>query len=224
MQPLAGNVHGRVTDTVTGAPVAGADVTVQGRRVQSDIDGRYQLVSLPAGAYDIDVRLDGYQTERRSITLRPGENQAVDLVLAPAGSTLRVRVVDAATGRPIDGASISYVSTVSSAVDDQAGCADYALLVPLKRSREYGVLRKRVTDLRPADAWQEDGVHFFVFELRANDEPVGAPAASPDDSPESPVAVFAMRPEPGTPISAVVVTPRPDDAPDVTPVDVPTAS
>ena len=44
-------------------------------------------------------------------------------------------------------------------------------------------------------------MHFYVFPLRSTGvEAVGEP----------PVAVFVMHPEEATPISAVVVTPRPD--------------
>jgi hypothetical protein len=83
-------------------------------------------------------------------------------------------------------------------------CADAALLVPLKRSREYGAIRKRVADLRPVDSWQDDQFHFFVFALRPAEN---APATS-----EAPVAVFAMHTESTGPVSAVVVTPCPDGA------------
>ena len=90
-------------------------------------------------------------------------------------------------------------------VDDDLPCADYALLVPLKRSRAYGAVRKRVADPRPADAWRQEGFHFFVFELRVA---VGADAVLP----EPPLAVFAMHPEVKEPVSAVVVTPGRDGA------------
>ena len=83
-------------------------------------------------------------------------------------------------------------------------CADAALLIPLKRSREYGAIRKRVADLRPVDSWQEDQFHFFVFALRPEEN---APATS-----EPPLAVFAMQRESTEPISAVVVTASPDGA------------
>ena len=81
-------------------------------------------------------------------------------------------------------------------------CADAALLLPLKRSREYGAIRKRVADLRPVDSWQEDQFHFFVFALRPEEN---APA-----TPEAPVAVFAMHAQSTEPLSAVVVTPSLD--------------
>jgi hypothetical protein len=81
-------------------------------------------------------------------------------------------------------------------------CADFSLLVRLKRSPDYGAIRPRVADLKPIDAWQEDGFHFFVFQLR----PVGIVEQS---LPEAPVAVFVMHPESAAAISAVVVTPNP---------------
>ncbi len=90
-------------------------------------------------------------------------------------------------------------------VQDNLPCADLALLVPLKRSKEYRVIRKRVADLHPADAWQQEGFHFFVFVLRAAEGTDGV-------LPEPPVAVFAMHPEMPEPVSAVVVTPSSDGA------------
>ena len=81
-------------------------------------------------------------------------------------------------------------------------CADAAFLVPLKRSREYGAIRKRVAGLRPVDSWQDDQFHFFVFALRPEDT---APA-----TPEPPLAVFAIQRGSSEPVSAVVVTASPD--------------
>jgi hypothetical protein len=88
-------------------------------------------------------------------------------------------------------------------VGDDLPCADYALLVPLKRSRVYGTVRRRVAEHLPADAWQQEGFHFFVFPLRPADGAETAPV-------EPPLAVFAMHPDAKDPISAVVVTTGPD--------------
>jgi hypothetical protein len=81
-------------------------------------------------------------------------------------------------------------------------CADAAFLLRLKRSREYGAIRKRVANLRPVDSWQDGQFHFFVFAVRPAEN---APATS-----EAPVAVFAMHADSTGPVSAVVVTPSPD--------------
>ncbi|HJZ49524.1 MAG TPA: hypothetical protein VKE41_20240 [Roseiflexaceae bacterium] len=85
---------------------------------------------------------------------------------------------------------------------DDLPCADAWLLAPLKKSPEYRALRPRVASPRAVDSWQDQGVHFFVFQLN----PVDGAAAVPDDPP---VVVFAMHPEEPAPVSAVVVTPRP---------------
>ncbi len=86
-------------------------------------------------------------------------------------------------------------------MSDDLPCADNALLVPLKRSAEYASIRRRVADPRAIDSWLEDGLHFFVFELK----PVAAKKAHL--AAEAPLAVFAMHPQAPIPISAVVVTP-----------------
>jgi hypothetical protein len=90
-------------------------------------------------------------------------------------------------------------------VEDNLPCADYGLLTPLKRSKDYRAIRKRVADLHPADAWQQEGFHFFVFVLRAEH-------GTNSVVPEPPVAVFAMHPAEKQPVSAVVVTPSSDGA------------
>src|SRR5262245_66240885 len=83
---------------------------------------------------------------------------------------------------------------------DELPCGDFALLVPLKRSPEYGAVRPRVADLKPMDSWQVGDLHYFVFELR--------PPNSADSGDEPYAAVFAMRQGQLSPVSAVVVRPR----------------
>jgi len=78
-------------------------------------------------------------------------------------------------------------------------CGDLALLAPLKKSPEYRVIRRRGAKPRAIDSWQEDGLHFFVFELRAA-----------EGAAEPPMAVFTMHPAEAAPVSVVVVTPSPD--------------
>jgi len=86
--------------------------------------------------------------------------------------------------------------------DDDLPCADFALLGPLRASDEFASIRDRLAD-DVLDSWQEDELHFYVFPLRSTEvEAAGEP----------PVAVFVMHPAEATPLSAVVVTPRPDGA------------
>ena len=84
---------------------------------------------------------------------------------------------------------------------DDLPCADASLIVPLKKSPEYRVIRPRVASPMAVDSWQDQGVHFFVFQLN----PTEGVAVVPGDPP---VVVFAMHPEQPAPVSAVVVTPK----------------
>jgi hypothetical protein len=59
---------------------------------------------------------------------------------------------------------------------------------------------------RHVDSWQEDGLHFFVFQLSAVNGPWNGHTAVTDP----PVAVLVMHAEQKEPVSAVVVTPLPD--------------
>jgi len=57
-----------------------------------------------------------------------------------------------------------------------------------------------VADHHHLDSWQEDGLHFFVFQLRPAEDAETGPA-------DAPVAVFTLHPEFTTPVAAVIVTP-----------------
>jgi hypothetical protein len=62
------------------------------------------------------------------------------------------------------------------------------------------VLRKRIAIPRPADTWELDGLHYFVFALHREREETDATVAHP-------AALFAMHPDGGEPQSVLVVTP-----------------
>jgi hypothetical protein len=212
LEPLGGSLEGQVTDVGSGAALAGATVTLAQWTAVTDSTGHYRLEGVAPGAHAVQVSLEGYGPHHLTATIETRGSHTLDVPLYPLPGFLKVRVVDAATGQPIKGATVSYGTTAEAAAEAAEPCADYALLTPLKRSREYHALRPRVSDLRPTDAWQQDGLHFFVFALH----PIDGEATTPD---EPPVAVFAMRPDAENPVSAVVVRPRPDGLePLITPI------
>jgi Carboxypeptidase regulatory-like domain len=201
LESLAATVEGQVTDGTSEAPLAGATVTLAHRTTVTDSAGHYRLEGVPPGAHTLQVSLEGYGAHHLHATIEPRGNHTLDATLSPLPGLLKVRVVDAATGRPIESATVSYTSVDEAAGQGEQPCADYALLVPLKRSRQYRAVRSRVSDLRPSDAWQQDDLHFFVFALNRVEGDAPPPV-------EAPVAVFAMRPDVAEPVSAVVVRPR----------------
>jgi hypothetical protein len=220
LQPLPGSLTGTVTNAVSGAPVAGATVTLAQWSVQTDADGHYNLAGLTPGAYTMQVSSGGYQMHEAGVSIGPGTSGTANIALTPLPGSLVVKVVDALTGGPVAGATLSYGATTSpdtgAMAADDLPCADVKLLVPLKRSAEFAAVRRRVADHRHLDAWVEDGLHFFVFQLHAAEGGAagsGTNGAAPGRrAAQAPVAVFAMQPEATTPHSAVVVTPSSDGA------------
>ena len=224
LQPLPGSIEGTITSAVSGAAVAGATVALAEWSTQTDANGRYSLAGLRPGAYTLQVSVAGYQTHQTGVTVGRGTSGTINAALTPLAAMLQVKVVDATTGGPLAGATISYgaVGTTTSpsaagpsasGTGDEQPCPDAKLLVPLKRSPEFAAVRRRVADPHHSDAWVEDGLHFFVFQLHPLEgaSPHGANGSAPGRRvAQAPVAVFAMHPELSTVHSAAVVTPGPD--------------
>lgn len=67
----AGTIRGRVTDAGTGAPLAGAQVRIEGTALgtQTGIDGSFTISGAPIGARAVTVRRVGYVPERISLSV-----------------------------------------------------------------------------------------------------------------------------------------------------------
>src|SRR5688572_7588534 len=82
--PATGRIVGRVVDAAQGAPIAGAQVELDGSglRVISALDGRYSLTGVPAGLAVVRVRMIGYTAKVISgIPVRAGEATEQDVAL-----------------------------------------------------------------------------------------------------------------------------------------------
>ena len=83
-EPATGRIVGRVVDAAQGAPIAGAQVELDGtgQRVISALDGRYNLTGVPAGPAVIRVRMIGYTAKVVSgVAVRAGEATEQDVAL-----------------------------------------------------------------------------------------------------------------------------------------------
>jgi Fe(3+) dicitrate transport protein len=87
IDPRAGSLHGRVTDT-SGAAVAGAQLTLrrlatgESRETTSDETGGYRFGDLVPGGYDVAVTLPGFATTQQELNLG-AQAMTVDLALRP---------------------------------------------------------------------------------------------------------------------------------------------
>ncbi len=113
----AAAVFGTVTDDRSGAPLEGVEIeAVPGVlrapgaprfHAVSGPDGAYRLSGLPPAYFRIEARQPGHVTAwNHSLTLAAGEERRLDLSLE-GGTTIRGRVTDAGTHRPIPGATVN---------------------------------------------------------------------------------------------------------------------
>jgi hypothetical protein len=97
---------GRVVDRATGAPVAGAAVSlVEGERaVRTDSTGRFILLGLPSGLQRFEVTAEGWKRAVVLVSLRPGREAEHTVALEGAGRAAQgldpVTVKAAATHAP----------------------------------------------------------------------------------------------------------------------------
>jgi len=91
-QNITGQVVGRVTDSVTGQPIAGAKVTASSRGwidqwVTTDARGNYVLTVLPPAHYTIAVQASGYaQASSREIQVMIDWRSRNDMKLDPSSA------------------------------------------------------------------------------------------------------------------------------------------
>ena len=82
---LFGDVYGIITNFQTGEPVRNARVVLSpsGASTISGKDGHFEFRSLEAGQYSISVSSDGYESNKRQVTVVPGQRISCDIHLVP---------------------------------------------------------------------------------------------------------------------------------------------
>ncbi|OZC04526.1 hypothetical protein BSZ36_01050 [Rubricoccus marinus] len=110
-----------MTDAASGQPLAGATVALvragaaSERGAVTDLDGRFSLSRLDAGAYTLRATSVGYAAASRAFTLEAGETLRVDLALAPEATDLEAITVE--------GRSANLVGIASAASQGYVGQA-----------------------------------------------------------------------------------------------------
>ncbi len=101
-------INGQVTDQ-TGALIPGANVTARltttntARTVVTDDAGRYRLVELAPGAYNVSATSQGFAVaERAGLVAVAGQNVRLDFVLRPAGVAAEQTVVSDVDAGAVD--------------------------------------------------------------------------------------------------------------------------
>ena len=82
-QAQTGTLTGAITNAVTGQPIVGAVVSVEGTSLtaRSGPGGRYSMVNVPSGEQNVTVTRIGYLTQRRQVTVVAGRTEVADFAL-----------------------------------------------------------------------------------------------------------------------------------------------
>ncbi len=76
-----GTITGRVTNSSTGQPIAGARVTDGTRSTVTDANGYYTLANVPASSYRVTASATGYRTRGSTVTVSAGATVVVNFRL-----------------------------------------------------------------------------------------------------------------------------------------------
>lgn len=104
-------ISGTVRD-VDGSPLGGIyvigarDHETFGKHVETGEDGRFEISGVPAGSFDLEVMARGWVD--RTVSFEADDQWPFDVEIEPAGC-VRGRVVDAATGAPIETFKVRFV-------------------------------------------------------------------------------------------------------------------
>ncbi|MDQ7826135.1 MAG: carboxypeptidase regulatory-like domain-containing protein [Candidatus Eremiobacteraeota bacterium] len=78
-----GTLKGTVTDSSTGASIAGARVTYADRTTETDTNGNYELVGVQPGNRDFSVTRAGYADVNEILKVQPGETVTKNVQMTP---------------------------------------------------------------------------------------------------------------------------------------------
>jgi iron complex outermembrane receptor protein len=114
-QNLTGTISGRVVDSATSQPLAGATVRIEGtqRGTLTADNGTFTLGGVPAGTHQLRVSRIGYSPLVQAVTVAAGGTANVELSL-PARATVLTEVVTTGYGTQRREAISGSVSTVDA--------------------------------------------------------------------------------------------------------------
>jgi len=92
-----GKIAGTITDSKDGSPLVGAIISVEGTslRAGSDDNGKYAILNVPVGTYQVKCTYVGYEAQvQRDVKISADLTTAVDFALNQGGVTIDTLVIE----------------------------------------------------------------------------------------------------------------------------------
>jgi TonB-dependent starch-binding outer membrane protein SusC len=122
----AGRIQGTVKDSRSARPLTGAQVFIQGTSygTLTRQDGRYLLLNVPAGTYDLSVQMIGYKAMSQKVTVEAGRAATADFSITASAVALNELVVTGLAAQVRKKAIGTSLDAISSSQIDAAPAAN----------------------------------------------------------------------------------------------------
>jgi len=139
---LYGDLTGIVSDAVTKAPISGAIVTLSPSSASTSTgsDGKYSFTKLDPLEYKIQVAIEGYVTNNKSLTVKAGETTTGDISLTSIIPVLNISVASFDFGNNLTSLPIAIKNTGKGVLNwTVSEDVDWISVNPLSGSTTTGV-------------------------------------------------------------------------------------
>lgn len=134
-----GTIMGSITDATTGEPLIGAQIVISalGLGTVADFDGNYELVSVPAGEHDLEIRFIGFRSQSRTVTVVSGEVLELNIQLDVSAINMDEVVVTGAGG-PVEKRKLgNSIATIDASTLENLPIATFSDIL---QGREPGLV------------------------------------------------------------------------------------
>ncbi len=118
-QSNTASIFGQVRDTVTREALTGARIELHSlhKGAISDSLGNYVIKGLPSGSFEIEVRLLGYDSMKRTLTLRDGQDLRVNFELHPATMQGKEVTVESEREKELERTEVSHITLTPKVIE-----------------------------------------------------------------------------------------------------------
>src|SRR5579864_1437159 len=126
-----GSITGHVSDSSSGAAIAGATVSYSGGSTSTDSSGNYTLSNVAPGSYTVTASAAGHSNASAPVSVTSNQASTLNFQLAPVTNSpgaISGRVTNITTGGAVSGATVSFSG--GSATADSNGNYSFSGVTP----------------------------------------------------------------------------------------------